>query len=127
MNRRSIWLAIMIGGSVSAVLGACGGGALLLLGLLTAGPNSPANPLPGGSIVALSLGLGGSVAYQGWAGWRGRSTRAFPSLRLRWLVVALVAAIALGAVVAPTAGIAAVFAGCAIFTVAKRFFARLCA
>jgi len=109
MGRRQLWLAMMIGGAAAAALGAGLGGLLLLFGLLAGGSNDLVNLLPGGSAVALALGLGGAVAYQGWAGWRGRPTRSFPPTTLWWLVAALVLALGMGAVIAQLEVISAVF------------------
>ena len=91
MGKRQLWLAMMIGGSVAAVLGVSLGALLLLLGLLTGDLIGTGSLLFGGSVAALALGLGGCVAYHGWSGWRGKPARAFPPKNLCWLWATLAA------------------------------------
>ena len=99
MGKRQLWLAMMIGGSVAAVLGVSLGALLLLLGLLTGDLIGTGSLLFGGSVAALALGLGGCVAYHGWSGWRGKPARAFPPKNLCWLWATLALAVGLGAAV----------------------------
>jgi hypothetical protein len=99
MNRRSLWLVMMIGGVLAALVG---GGLLaltLLVGLLSDGSLGQDTTLPAASMAAVAFVLGGAAVYHGWAGWRGRPSRPFPPKSARWWWLALGAAVAAGAVV----------------------------
>lgn len=101
MQRRVLWLIACILGGGSALLALTFGVGLLVLALLLSGEGAltVAEVLPAAGVIALGLGLGISLALQGWAGWRGRPSRPFDPPRTRWLWFALVFVIALGAAV----------------------------
>jgi RsiW-degrading membrane proteinase PrsW (M82 family) len=89
----------MIGGVAAAVLGSAIGVAAILIGTFSGADVGPGTTLPGVSLIALALGLGLPVAYQGWSARKGRATRAFSPGRIWWMGLALVLVIGLGAAV----------------------------
>ena len=97
MRRRSLWL--IVGTSAGAVaLAGCVAGLVLLLATdrFTGEAWSAAGPLPGAGLIALSLGVGGALAFHSLAAWRGRTSSRFAPSGVWWLWPAFIALLGLG-------------------------------
>ncbi len=99
MNRRWLWLVVAIAGGTAAILGSGLGVLAIVLGLTSGAAQASGTTLPAAALIALALGLGIPVAYQGWAGWRERDCRPFEPRSVWWMGVLLVLSIGPGWVV----------------------------
>lgn len=89
MERRALWLIVGIAGGVLILLGFGGGLLVLAVSLVGRGLLTTTEALPVAGMMAVGLGLGVPLTFQGWAGWLARPSRPFSPSRGWWMGLAL--------------------------------------